>query len=191
MFVQLEGVFNGATVYVLINGSVSSSPVEMFKKENNAILVWASLRANDKVSAVQMLCNRTSTPSETQFTLVTAGTLKISGNSATAVRGTTVAFTISAVDSMSSAPIAAIVSLNGKRMGSTGQVIHYSPALGDPNPTFISNQPAYNDSTFTISLTDPIRNWSLTVRAQPIPAQIPGLGIAVNIDSLTFEIVPT
>jgi len=190
--VRLDGVLSGATVYVLVNGAISSSPIQMFEKERNAVWLWRPLVELDRVSAVQMLCERASKPGEGEFTVVTIGILRLSGNPATAVRGTTVTFTITAVDSENGEQIAANVYLKGNSIGSTGQAIHYSPALGDPNPTFVvSAPPAFKDATFSISLSDPIRNWSLTVRAQPIPTSIPDLDIGVNIDSLTFEVVPT
>ena len=189
--VRLSAVLNGATVYIMVNGQIQSSPVQMYDIRHNTVFLWRSVNVNERVTAVQMICDLASTPREGDFTSVTLGSMKVEGYPSTAVRDTTVAFTITARDNDTGDPVTGSITLNGSAIGSTGQPIHYSPRSGDPNPTFtVSSHPAYADKTFSINLVDPVRDWTLTIQTQPIPATISGTNIYINIDSLSFDVVP-
>lgn len=190
--VKLKGVLSGATVFVLVDGLIQSAPVQIYGELRDTVFLQRPLEAKQTVTALRLLCDQTSTIREGDSVTVNVGTMKLGGFPSSAVRDTTVTFTVTARDADTGDQIAATIDLNGSRIGSTGQPIRYSPRLGDPNPTFtVSSPPAYADQTFSIGLVDPLRDWTLTIETRPIPAYITGTFIYIRIYSLSFDLVPS
>lgn len=198
--VFLKGVLAGAMVYIILKSpgspseQIQSIPVRIYDPKNAVIGLSRKLAYKDSLVAVQALCESRSNPAANE-TVVTFAKFKISGLPSQATRGSPISFTITASDSATGENVAGTVSIDGSEAGSTGQNIVYSPGLNAPNPTIVvSAGEAYESVTATIPLVDPIQEWTVSLKASPVPASIRiniDTSIPVNIANLVWTITPT
>lgn len=188
---RLEGVLTGAQVYALVDGEVASDLVEVLDTVG-FLKLKKPLEHKQRVVAVQIMCSHRSEPRADDGVTVLRGRLKVTGLPVKAIRDATISFTATAVDADTGEQVVARVELNNQLLGMTGQVLSYSPRMGDSPPAgVIKAPPAYEDAVFTITLEDPVRDFVLTLGAYTAPTSFfPDLNPLVFINRFDYTVTP-
>ncbi|KAK4983484.1 hypothetical protein LTR50_007189 [Elasticomyces elasticus] len=199
---EVSNVVPGATVAVLVDGKQLNPIGVPWPPEVAAISPEVTIRfsqppgENQLVLAIQKLCGNYSSL-DARGVIVSRARLTVTTTPRTLVKGQATSFRVDAVDAETNTrnlPFWGAVTFEGLTFGLGDEHIFVNLAATEPRSSIngvVAGSPYNEPAFFTIALANPVRNWSLTVRAQPIPATIPGLGITVNIDSLTFDVLPT
>ncbi len=154
--VEVRDTIPGASVHLLVNNAWRVM-VEAPDKEMQLPAGLPPLTNDDKLWAVQTLCNRMSSL-EGHPTAVTQGTMVIGVSPKPVTRGVDTLVTVSAKDKDTGAAIVgALVSVGGASAGTTGTAFHLlaKAGTGSPIPGVVRQQPAYADAPFGIDLVDP------------------------------------
>lgn len=153
--IAVSGCLPGARLHLLVNNVVRKS-IDVY--DANATIPTADLALAEETTlwAVQTLCTENSNL-EGHPVLVRRGNMALDVQPNKVQRGATAQVTVSARDADTGKVIVgARVFLNGVQAGVTGTAFSFAPVLGQPNPAGVVKEPiAYNDATFTITLTDP------------------------------------
>lgn len=145
----------GARVHLLVNRVVRKS-IDTAMPDTIIPTGDLNLAEHDELWAIQTLCSEASTPEGTQ-TIVTRGDMKLSVSPHSVQRGSSAPVTVSATDADTGEPVGgAKVFLDGALVGQTGVAFPFSPSPAQAPPAGLVSEPiAYNNTTFTITLTDP------------------------------------
>ncbi|KAH7063899.1 hypothetical protein BKA63DRAFT_526408 [Paraphoma chrysanthemicola] len=198
--VFLTGVLTDASVYIVVKHrdnpveEIQSAITRIINPAQAVIKLFKPLQYKDLVVAVQMICKSTSKPKSSEYTSVAPGKLKLDGIPSQATRGSPCQFTVRAFDMDNGQAVPGTVSINGTSYGPVGQLITYTPPPGVPNAIVTVNAgEAYEQGSRSITLVDPVTEWTLNLKATPIPTSLSIDAInsvPVNVANIVWTITP-
>lgn len=187
--VVLSEVLPGARVFLFVDDTLRVQS-DCWSDTPTLYIGGAVLKENQKLFAMQTLCDRWSNAEGPKVT-VTKGNMNASVSPSGAIaRGVTSQITVSATDADTHSPIAlGQVYLKGQQVGTTGLAFPYTPPANEPSPVpgEVRENIGHYPATFQIPLTDP--NWILRNIAAPTTHLVDG-NLQVTVEEATWIITP-